>query len=82
MSQNKNASNESNSDLFYTSYGVVPKKVSPEQIRKHKEYSTASEEKVNLVIETLYKLSIITYKILSEKNLYLFISITSIHISY
>jgi hypothetical protein len=57
-------------DFFYAIAESIeyPKKITIEQIRNCDDFKNISEEMANEIIDGLYKLSIITYKIYKENE--------------
>lgn len=46
----------------------APKKITIEQLRRHKDYENITEDDANNIIESLYKLAVLSYIIYLEQN--------------
>jgi hypothetical protein len=46
----------------------APKKLTMEQVRRHKEFENITDEEANNIIETLYQLAVIAYHVYMEQN--------------
>jgi len=59
-----------NNDFFYATADSIeyPKKLKIQQVKDDENFKTISDKEANDIIEGLYKLSIITYKIFKNKN--------------
>ena len=70
MIKNVDTCNSGIDDLFYSYAENLenPRKLTIEQLKKFTGFKDISEEKAQELIEDLYKLSIITYKIFKNGN--------------
>jgi hypothetical protein len=72
VSTNEQTANHSsiNNQFFYAIADSIeyPKKLTVEQVRNSINFKNISEEEAQQIIESLYKLSVITYKIHKENE--------------